>query len=95
MALSPAKIFGRPTADRIWQGPAQRQALAFLEDPTPGATKLLLGPRSCGKSTILDRYLTDLEDKIYFRSRDGWQSPSILLLALLESADLTPINGVG
>jgi len=93
MALSPAKIFGRPTADRIWQGPAQSRALAFLEDPAPGLTKLLLGPRSCGKSTILDRYLADLEDKIYFRSRDGWHSPTELLLALLESAELTPVTG--
>jgi hypothetical protein len=91
--LSLEKIFGRPTADRIWQGPAQRRALAFPEDPAPDVAKLLLGSRSCGKSTVLDRYLADLEDKIYFRSRDGWHSPTELLLALLESAGLTPITG--
>ena len=93
MALSPAKIFGRPTADRIWLGPAQRRAHAFLEDTIPGATKLILGPRSCGKSTILDRYLAGLENKIYFRSRDGWHSPTELLIALLESAELDPCSG--
>ncbi len=42
---------------------------------------------------MLDRYLADLEDKIYFRSRDGWHSPIELLLALLESAGLTPVTG--
>ncbi len=93
MALSPAKIFGRPTADRIWLGPAQRRAQAFLEDEIPGATKLILGPKSCGKSIVLDRYLAGLQDKIYFRSRDGWHSPTELLLALIESADLTPVTG--
>lgn len=95
MALSPAKIFGRPTADRIWMGPAQRRALAFLEDSIPGVVKVVLGPRSCGKSIVLDRYLSGVEDKIYFRSRDGWQNPTELLEALLASADLTPVNGTG
>ena len=89
--ISPAKIFGRPTADRIWLGSAQRRALAFLETPTPGITKLILGPHSCGKSIVLDRYLADLQDRIViFRSRDGWHSPSELLIALLESANLSP-----
>jgi hypothetical protein len=89
MALSPAKIFGRPTADRIWLGPAQSRALAFLSDPSPGNTKLLLGPRSCGKSIVLDRYLAGLDSTQYFRSRDGWENPSELLDALLESAQIS------
>ena len=93
MALSPAKIFGRPTADRIWLGPAQRRAQAFLEDTIPGVTKLILGPRACGKSIVLDRYLAGLENKIYFRSRDGWHSPTELVMALLQSAEIEPCNG--
>jgi hypothetical protein len=42
---------------------------------------------------VLDRYLSELDDRIYFRSRDGWHSPTELLQALLESADLTPVTG--
>ena len=41
----------------------------------------------------MDHYLAGLEDKIYFRSRDGWHSPSELLLALLQSAEIDPVRG--
>ena len=92
MALSPAKIFGRPTADRIWQGPAQRRAHAFLEDTIPGAIKLIIGPHACGKSIVLDRYLAGLEKKIYFRSRASWDNPSELLMALLQSVEIEPAS---
>lgn len=89
-SLSPAKIFGRPTADEIWLGPAQRRALAFLHKPA--STKLLLGPRGSGKSVLLERSLKELENTVYFRSRDGWESPGELLGALLASADIVSMD---
>jgi len=91
--FSPARIFGRPTADQIWLGPVQRRALTFLRTPIEGATKLVLGPRGCGKTVLLERYLADLEETLYFRSRDRWESAGALLSALLESADLTSPDG--
>ena len=91
MAMSPEEVFGRPKADRISLGPAQHEALAFLETSAPGTTKIILGPSSCGKSVLLDHYLANLQDKLFFRSSDGWDSPSELLIALLESADLSPV----
>lgn len=86
--VSPAKVFGRPTADQIWLGPAQRRALRFLSAAAPEHTKLLLGPRACGKSTLVDRMLADLENTVYFRSRGSWDSGGALLGGLLDSARL-------
>ena len=92
--FSPARIFGRPAADKLWQDPAQRRALTFLRTPIQGTTKLLLGPRGCGKSTLLDAFLGELEETLYFKSSDGWDSGSALLVGLLDSSDLTPVEGL-
>lgn len=91
--LSPARIFGRPTADQLWLGPTQRRALTFLRTPIQGTTKLLLGPRGCGKSTLLDAFLGELEGTLYFKSSDRWDSGSALLHALLDSTGMTPTEG--
>jgi len=92
--FSPARIFGRPTADQLWLGPAQRRALTFLRTPIEGPTKLLLGPRGCGKSTLLDTFLGELADTLHFKISERWDSGSALLHALLESTDLTPTDGL-
>ncbi len=91
--FSPARIFGRPTADQLWLGPVQHRALTFLRTPIQGATKLLLGSRGCGKSTLLDLFLAELEETVYFRSRDRWDSGAALLNALLDSTDLHSMEG--
>jgi general secretion pathway protein A len=91
-AILPARLFGRLRPEHIWLGPVQRHALAFFAARTPGSVALLLGPRGCGKSTVLDTALGRLRKSIYFCSRDSWDSPASLLSALLQSAGLTPTD---
>ena len=50
--VSPARVFARPAADQIWLGPAQLSALSQLS--RPARVRLLVGPPSSGKSTILN-----------------------------------------
>jgi MSHA biogenesis protein MshM len=88
--LSPARVFGRPDTDDIWIGSSQERALAFLANHGDAATKLLVGPRATGKSTLLKRSLEGRSHTRYFRSTGSWDSPADLLSALLQSADVTP-----
>ncbi len=88
--LSPARVFGRPDVEDIWIGPAQERALAFLRRSGDSATKLLIGPRATGKSTLLGRCLEERSRTRYFRSTGSWDSVGDLLSALLQSADVTP-----
>lgn len=89
---SPARIFGPPTNDQMWLGPAQRRAILFLRTPVNGQTKLLLGPADSGKSVLLELQLQDADNTIYFRSEGAWDSPAALLHALLESADVASME---
>jgi len=50
---------------------------------------MLLGPRGCGKSTILDTILQEIPG-VFFRIRGQWDSGASLLSALVESAGLKP-----
>ena len=52
--VSPAKVFARSTDGAAWLGPKQRAAIAYLRGRTP--VRLLLGPSSSGKSTILCQF---------------------------------------
>lgn len=52
--VSPARVFARSTGDAAWLGPKQRAALAYLRGRTP--VRVLLGPSSSGKSTILHQF---------------------------------------
>ena len=49
--VSPARVFARPTADEIWLGAAQRAALSQLSHPAQ--IRVIVGPRSSGKTTLL------------------------------------------
>jgi type II secretory pathway predicted ATPase ExeA len=51
IAVSPAKVFARPTADQLWLGPSQQAALSRLSGTA--RIRALLGPASCGKTTLL------------------------------------------
>lgn len=86
---SPARIFARPTADAIWLGPAQRPARChLLSGPT---VRLMIGPRSSGKSTLLASAQADLgRSATVLAARGPLQDASRLLTALLQSAGLSP-----
>ena len=89
--VSPARIFGRPAPAQVWLGPRQGRALSFTSEALASHdTALLLGPRACGKSTILDTMLQDLPDAMFFRLRDRWESGVSLRSALMESVGLSP-----
>ena len=49
--VSPARIFARPTAEDLWLGPTRLSVLSQLS--VDAATRGLVGPRSCGRSTLL------------------------------------------
>jgi type II secretory pathway predicted ATPase ExeA len=52
VVVSPAKVFARPTADQLWLGPSQQAALSQLS--RPARIRALVGPPSCGKTTLLN-----------------------------------------
>lgn len=87
LEISPAHIFKRPTADSIWLGPAQQAALSHLSSPS--ACKLLLGPNSSGKSTVLDHFCTHQRgDCIVLKLRGPMPSAGSVLTELLETVQL-------
>jgi len=88
--VSPATIFGRAESGHIWLGPVHSGALWFaLRSQAKCRTAILLGPRGCGKSTILDTILQEIPG-VFFRIRGQWDSGASLLSALVESAGLQP-----
>ena len=87
--VSPARVFGKPTLSEVWLGPQQRRARAFgVAAEGQHSAALLLGPRSCGKSIVLDQVLAAVAPDHFFRLSDDWDSGAALLGALLESAGL-------
>lgn len=87
LEVSPAHIFKRPTADSIWLGPAQQAALSHFSSSS--AVKLLLGPSSSGKSTVLDHYCSHQRgDCIVLRLRGPMPSSGSVLAELLQAVGL-------
>jgi type II secretory pathway predicted ATPase ExeA len=87
--VSPARVFARPTADQIWLGPPQQAALSQLS--RPAQVRLLVGPSSCGKTTIAQytaahRYA----DAVVLQCRGAKDDATAVLTSLLLSADLAP-----
>jgi type II secretory pathway predicted ATPase ExeA len=80
-------VFARPTADDIWLGPTQQAALSQL---SRGAQiRLLLGPSSSGKSTLLTHLATRLDPKaVVLQCRGPKHDATAVLASLLLSADL-------
>jgi type II secretory pathway predicted ATPase ExeA len=87
--VSPARVFARPTADQIWLGPNQQAALSQLSRTT--RMRLLVGPASSGKSTLLNHLAAQLGDEdVVLHCRGPKDSPLAVLSNLLIGADLAP-----
>jgi type II secretory pathway predicted ATPase ExeA len=87
--VSPARVFARPTADQIWLGAAQQAALSQLSRGT--RIRLLVGPPSSGKSTLVNHFAHRLaHDNVVLHCRGPKQDAAAVLASLLLSADLAP-----
>lgn len=87
--VSPARVFARPTADEIWLGPAQQAALSQLS--RPAAIRLLIGPSSSGKTTLLNNLGSRLHpNAVVLACRGAKDDAAGVLASLLLSADLAP-----
>jgi energy-coupling factor transporter ATP-binding protein EcfA2 len=87
--VSPARVFARPTADEIWLGPAQQAALSQLS--RPAAIRLIVGPSSSGKTTLLNHLGSQLyANSVVLACRGPKEDAAAVLASLLLSADLAP-----
>ena len=87
--VSPARVFARPTADEIWLGASQREALSQLS--SPAQVRVLVGPPSSGKTTLLQHLGTQLyPGAVVLQSQGPKDDASAVLASLLLSADLAP-----
>jgi len=88
-AVSPARVFARPTADEIWLGAAQKAALSQLS--RPAHIRVIVGPSSSGKTTLLQYLGAHLHSgAVVLQCRGPKQDASAVLVSLLLSADLAP-----
>ena len=88
LLVSPARVFARPTADQIWLGPRQQAALSHLSGTK---TRILIGPPSSGKSTLLGHVASRLPpESVVLNCRGPKEDPTAVLASVLLSADLAP-----
>jgi type II secretory pathway predicted ATPase ExeA len=82
-------VFARPTADQIWLGAAQQAALSQLSSTT--RIRLLVGPSSSGKTTLLNHVAARLAaENTVLHCRGPKEDATAVLASLLLSADLAP-----
>jgi type II secretory pathway predicted ATPase ExeA len=81
-------VFARPTADQIWLGPAQQAALSQLSRQV--RVRMLLGPPSSGKTTLLNRLGALAADGVVLHLRGPKADAVAVLTALLQRAGLAP-----
>jgi type II secretory pathway predicted ATPase ExeA len=82
-------VFARPTADEIWLGPAQQAALSQLS--RSATIRLILGPPSSGKTTLLNYSGSQLhQNAVVLACRGPKEDSAAVLASLLLSADLAP-----
>ncbi|HSG64609.1 MAG TPA: FHA domain-containing protein [Gammaproteobacteria bacterium] len=85
-SASPAKIFGRSTGEATWLGRKQRDALEHLSGAA--RVKILIGPPSSGKSSILKLFEQQSENAVLLKVRGPQRSALEVLSALLTAAEL-------
>jgi hypothetical protein len=85
---SPAKIFARSTRGVIWEGPNQKAALSYLSGPAP--LKVILGPASSGKSTLLHQFQQQVQDAVTLPLVGPSKTAVHVLASLLGAAGLGP-----
>jgi pSer/pThr/pTyr-binding forkhead associated (FHA) protein len=84
---SPARIFARPTAEDLWLGPTRESVLSHLLHPAP--CRVLLGPASSGRSSLLAHLAHLTEDQAITLRVPGPQTePDGFLRKMLSSAGL-------
>jgi type II secretory pathway predicted ATPase ExeA len=82
-------VFARPTADQIWLGPSQRAALSQLS--RPATIRVLVGPTSSGKTTVLNHLGSQVAaNDVVLNCRGPKDDAAAVLTELLLSADLAP-----
>src|SRR5688572_1917935 len=87
--VSPARVFARPTADEIWLGASQREALSRLS--SPARVRVLVGPPSSGKTTLLQHLSSRLyPSAVVLHCRGPKHDATAVLAAILVSAELEP-----
>ncbi len=87
--VSPARVFARPTADQIWLGPSQQTALSQLSKPA--RARLLIGPPSSGKSSLLNHMAARPDgNTVLLHCRGPKEHANQVLASLLLSAELGP-----
>ena len=87
--VSPARVFARPTADQIWLGPSQRAALSQLS--RPAQVRLIVGPASCGKTTLAHHFAAQSgAHAVVLQCRGPKDDGASVLASLLQTAGLAP-----
>ena len=87
--VSPARVFARPTADQIWLGPAQQAALSQFS--RNARARLLIGPPSSGKTTLINHLAARwAAEHVVLSCRGPKDDAAAVLAALLLSAELAP-----
>jgi type II secretory pathway predicted ATPase ExeA len=86
--VSPAKIFARSTPGVIWVGAEQQSALDYLTRKE--SVRVVLGPASSGKSTLLQYYAQQAKGAVVLNVSGPQKSASGVLATLLTAAELGP-----
>jgi hypothetical protein len=84
--VSPARVFARATGGSAWLGPRQKSALAHLLGKS--SVRILLGPRSSGKTTLLRQFEARAEGVVVLPVSGPQTSASGVLSTLLAGANL-------
>ena len=86
--VSPAKIFARSTPGVIWVGARERAALAYLTGKD--SVRVVLGPPSSGKSTLLRYFQYQAKGAVALAVSGPQKNAASVLATLLTAAELGP-----